>query len=42
MKKLLLILGIFTTLYAHAQTGNVGIGTNAPHPSAKLDIISNQ
>ncbi len=39
MKKILLFsICIINIIYVHSQTGNVGIGTNAPNSSAKLDI----
>lgn len=39
MKKIFLFAAVFVTFTATAQ--NVGVGTNAPHPSAKLDISAN-
>jgi uncharacterized protein (TIGR02145 family) len=40
MKKLS-FLGVFTILFSSAYAQNVGIGTNNPDPSAKLEVSSN-
>lgn len=40
MKKILLIVGIFTTMFVHAQNGRVGIGTSSPDASAALEVSS--
>ncbi|MEZ4917094.1 MAG: hypothetical protein R2836_08945 [Chitinophagales bacterium] len=39
MKKLLLTITIFTLIYG-LQAQNVGIGTNTPNASAKLDVTA--
>ncbi len=41
MRNVLLILAIGSSFSAlRAQTGNAGLGTTTPHPSAKFDIVS--
>lgn len=38
MKKIFILLSLFTTIQISSAQNNVGIGTNTPDPSAKLDI----
>lgn len=41
MRILFLIIALFiSTTVLRAQTGNAGLGTTTPHPSAKFDIVS--
>lgn len=40
MKHIYAIFAIFLFLNSYAQNGNVGFGTDTPHPSAALDITS--
>ncbi len=42
MKRILFLISaiILALSQLHAQTGNAGLGTTTPHPSAKFDIVS--